>query len=100
MYTRLRMDKDNNIVKDEDGDFIKNEPQVGFSLFSIKFFLSIMCHRFIISRQFMPVIFSVKSKSWKNKICFYFKVELLLEDIGDDWENLSSSEEEIKRKPR
>ena len=33
-------------------------------------------------------------------ICFHFKVELLLEDIGDDWENLSSSEEEIKRKPR
>ena len=46
MYTRLRMDKDNNIVKDEDGDFIKNEPQVGFSLFSIKVFLSIMCHLF------------------------------------------------------
>jgi len=37
---------------------------------------------------------------WKNMICFHFKVELLLEDIGDDWENLSSSEEEIKKKPR
>ena len=64
------MDKDNNIVKDEDGDFIKNEPQVGFSLFSIKFyfykfFLQLCVTVFIylfsfISRQFMQVILSVK----------------------------------------
>ena len=70
MYTRLRMDKDNNIVKDEDGDFIKNEPQVYFSLFSIKFyfykfFLQLCVTVFLylfsfISRQFMQVILSVK----------------------------------------